>query len=220
MYKLYGSSNVASFVAHVCLIKADAKFEFLNVDMAHQEQHGEEYLKINPNGKVPVLIDDNIQKGGKSLVLFEAAAICLHIADQEMNAHLFPKYGSIERSIAYKWLIHLTNTLQAELINFHYAIRYTSDPTAVPAIRKQVAIRISNTFNIIDNELSNNPEFLISNQPNICDYYLFMLSEWAHSFEIKNGPMSHPKLKSYLMKLKSLPEIQETIKRENFEPSF
>lgn len=218
MYKLFGSVNVASFAPHVCLVKAGVDFEFINVDMKNKEQHSKSYKKLNPNGRVPVLVDESI--GDEPLVLYETAAICLHISEHCREANLFPTIGTRERSNAYKWLIYMTNTLQSELMTFHYADRYTSDLAAIPANKKQMSIRIADTMRILANEFEYGQEFLTGNEPNLCDYYLFMLAEWTHDFGIPNGPMSYPKLASYLHKLKGLPEIQETMKREGFTSSF
>lgn len=51
----------------------DAPVEYFRVDLARGEQRRPEYLAINPNGKVPTLVDG-------STVLWEAPAIACHLA--------------------------------------------------------------------------------------------------------------------------------------------
>jgi len=216
MYQLYGAPNVASFAPHICLIKAGVNFEFIQVDMVNKEQHGDAYKAMNPTGRIPVLIDKGIAT--KPLIIFETAATCLHIADRHLDANLFPALGTVERATAYKWLMFLTNTMQTELLVFHYADRYTSDINCVPANKARMAERIADMFTVMAAERAIGDGFLAGKAPSICDYFLFMLSEWAHSFNLKNGPMSHPTLVNYLTRVKALPEIQETIAREGFTP--
>jgi glutathione S-transferase len=50
-------------------------FELRLVDRTKNAQNSAAYLKLNPNGKIPVLVDD-----GEAI--FETAAIGLHLADK------------------------------------------------------------------------------------------------------------------------------------------
>jgi glutathione S-transferase len=54
-----------------------------------------DYLKINPNGRIPALVDDDLE-------MFEAAAIIFHLVDQHPEAGLVPKVGTPERAKFYQ----------------------------------------------------------------------------------------------------------------------
>jgi glutathione S-transferase len=90
------------------------------VDRASNAQKSADYLKINPNGRIPTLVD-------QGLVLFEAAAIVLHLVDQHPGAGLAPKVGTPERAKFYQWMTFLTNSLQEELMIWQYPDRLTED---------------------------------------------------------------------------------------------
>ncbi|MTI09664.1 glutathione S-transferase family protein [Curvivirga aplysinae] len=218
MYKLYGAKNVASFTPHICLIKTEADFEFIQVDMYNKEHLGEEYLSLNPNGRIPVLIDNTVKD--EPLVLYETAAISLHIADHHPQANLLPPLRSDARSHAYKWLMYFTNTIQTYLLVYYYADRYTSDSKSIPANQAAMEKHISTAFNIVAEELKDKRSFLLGDTPYLIDYFLLMLSDWAHEFKIQNGPLSHGALKNYLERVKVLPEVQAALKEEGFSPSF
>ena len=85
-----------------------------------------EYLKLNPNGQIPVLVDGD-------LVLYETAAICMHLADTHPGAALAPPLGTRERAHYYKWMAWLTNTLQAMLMHYFYPERMVDDGDAAAA---------------------------------------------------------------------------------------
>ncbi len=60
------------------------------------------------------------------LVLYETAAICLHLCDTHLEAALAPEPGTADRAHFYKWMVWLTNTLQATLIVYFYPERWVA----------------------------------------------------------------------------------------------
>jgi glutathione S-transferase len=73
-------------------------FEHINVNMKEAEHHSDEFLKMNPYGKVPVLETSDGHH------IFESAAICLYLADLKPGAGLAPVAGSINRALMNQWL--------------------------------------------------------------------------------------------------------------------
>src|SRR5882757_3246700 len=74
----YHPSN-ASMVPHLLLEELGTPYELVLVDRAHAAHKSAAYLALNPNGLIPVMVDGD-------LVLYETAAICLHLADTHPNA--------------------------------------------------------------------------------------------------------------------------------------
>ena len=81
MYQLHYFPANANAAPHMLLEELGAKYELLLVDRTKDAQKSKEYLKINPNGRIPTLVDN-------SLVLSEAAAIVLHLVDQHRGAEV------------------------------------------------------------------------------------------------------------------------------------
>ena len=77
--------------------------------------------------------------GRRRLLLFESAAIVLHLVDQHPEAGLAPKVGTPERAKFYQWLTFLTNSLQEELMIWQYPERSAGDDAAATAVVKQGA---------------------------------------------------------------------------------
>ena len=95
MYVLHYYPGNASLLPHMALREIGAPFELCLVDRTRGAQQSAEYLKLNPNGRIPVLMDGDI-------VLFEAAAITMHLADRHPEAALAPPIGTPERGQFYK----------------------------------------------------------------------------------------------------------------------
>jgi len=70
--KIYGSAMSTARVL-VTLLENQVPFEFILVDIAKEEHLNEEWKKMQPFGKVPVMDDEGF-------VLFESRAICRYIA--------------------------------------------------------------------------------------------------------------------------------------------
>ena len=120
MIKLHYFPGNASFAVHVLLRELGVPFELELVDRAQGAHKSAQYLKLNPNGLIPVLVDGE-------LVLYETAAILLHLADAQTQASLAPlapAMGTPERARFYKWLFWLSNTMQATMPLYFYSDRY------------------------------------------------------------------------------------------------
>jgi glutathione S-transferase len=107
-----------------------------------------EYLKLNPNGLIPVLVDGE-------LVLYETAAVVLHLVDTHPSANLAPKIGTAERAHFYKWLMWLTNTLQAALILYFYPERYVNDgnTSAASELKENIQKKIGGYLQQLDDQI-------------------------------------------------------------------
>ena len=116
MIRLHYHPGNASLTPHMLLEELGVPFELLLVDRANAAHKSPAYLKLNPNGLIPVLVDGD-------LVLYETAAICLHLADTHPHARLAPPLGSAERAHFYKWLVWCSATLQAMLMHYFYGER-------------------------------------------------------------------------------------------------
>ena len=100
MPTLYYYPGNASMAPHMVLEEIGAPFELRRVERERDAHKAPDYLRLNPNGLIPAFVDGD-------LVLFEAAAICLHLADRNPRAALVPELGTAARALFYKWLIHL-----------------------------------------------------------------------------------------------------------------
>ena len=75
----YTSPNVRKVL--IALEELSLPYEIKWTDISTGEQFAPEYLQINPNGKVPALVDHD-GPGGRPLPLFESGAILLYLAEK------------------------------------------------------------------------------------------------------------------------------------------
>lgn len=147
MIELHHYPSTAAMAPHILLEEIGVPFELVPVDRARDEHKSPGYLALNPNGLIPVLVDGD-------LVLFESAAICLHLADTHPAAALAPAPGTPERAHLYKWLAWLTNTLQSRLLIYFYPERWADDAAAIAQVRGRARANVGAMLTVLDAELA------------------------------------------------------------------
>lgn len=206
MYQLYYYPENASAAPHMVLEELGADYELVLVDRTVDAQKSEDYLKINPNGRIPTLVD------GK-LVLFEAAAIVLHLLDQNPQAGLAPNAGTPERSTFNQWLIFLTNSLQEELMIYQYPDRLTGDDAeATEVVKRGAEARASAHLDVIEKHLSANGPLFLGTTLSAVDFYFVMLCRWARP--MTKPPRSRPNIAKLLDKITALPSVRRAYEGE------
>jgi glutathione S-transferase len=173
MYILYGSPGAASFVVHWLLIETGAPYEFRAVDLAAGEQRSAEYLKLNPNGVVPVLLVDGAP-------VYEAAALVMLLAERHPAAGLLPELGSRARAHYLQWTLHLANTLQPAFRAWFYPTEWALAGHEAD-VQSRARARIEATWDRLDAHLATQGPWIAGTAPSAADFYLGMLARWSRN---------------------------------------
>lgn len=76
-------------------------YDFTQLRFDHTDQKKPEFLKINPNGRIPALVDENV-KGGHNV--FESASILLWLVERYDKEYKFWFKDPLEKSQALSWI--------------------------------------------------------------------------------------------------------------------
>mgnify|MGYP001546778120 CR=1 FL=1 len=99
--QLYSLPTPNGVKVSIMLEETGLPYEPHLVDFNTDDQHSPEFLSLNPNGKIPAMIDPN-GPGGKPLGLFESGAILLYLADK--SGKFLPKDAAL-RYETIAWLM-------------------------------------------------------------------------------------------------------------------
>ena len=116
---------------HWVLEELGVPYELIKPDGAKKEQKSAAYLAINPNGKVPGLVDDGV-------TFFESLAMLLHLGEKYgVEKGLWPKDGQA-RADAMSWATWAHTELWAYVIQYVYhgldaPMSYKPEDRSVPA---------------------------------------------------------------------------------------
>ncbi|MBV9431045.1 MAG: glutathione S-transferase N-terminal domain-containing protein [Hyphomicrobiales bacterium] len=208
MYALYYFPGNASLLPHMVLREIGAAFELRLVDRTKDAQRSEEYLRLNPNGRIPVLVDGD-------LVLFETAAIVLHLVDRHPRTGLAPPLGTPERGEFYKWMVHLTNTPQAEYRAWFYPWQHVADRAMAGSVKQAAGERLGRMFDVIAEQLGAGP-WLLGEHFSAADLFLFMLVRWGR--EMPHPPRDRPELAAHAGRVLERPAVQAALEAEGLKP--
>src|SRR5690606_41288031 len=107
MYTLYWAPGSAAMAPQAVLEEIGAPYEAVKLDTASRQHEQAEYRRLNPNGRIPTLVDGDF-------VIFETAAICQSLCDRNPEANLLPPAGSPARARISQWL-----PIQHNLLQYH-----------------------------------------------------------------------------------------------------
>jgi glutathione S-transferase len=197
--KLYGFGPTRSLRALWCLRELDAAFEFVPVNLLKGEHKSPEFLRLNPGGKVPVLVDGDT-------VIPESAAIVLYLADKFRDKGLLP--ASLEaRAQVYRWTMFAVTELEQPLwrITKHRAI-YPEEkrlPADIALAREEFLAMAA----LLDAHLKGR-RFIVGDSVTVADCVSAYLVDWANEVHLIDD---FAELRAYLEAMYARPTAPQRI---------
>lgn len=161
----------------------DLPVEYVRVDLAQGEQKQSEYLAINPNGKVPALIDGDIS-------LFESTAIMMHLA-QRAESQLWPNARQ-QQVEALQWLAwdiaHFSR--HASTVYFEHFIKNNFGFGEPDAAAVDEAVGFFRTFAAVLNSHLTGRSFLVGGNLTIADFGVASVISVARELQLTELPVA------------------------------
>jgi glutathione S-transferase len=197
MMQLYFAPGACSFVPHVALEAAGAQFEPKLVKLHRGEHRTPEYLALNPNAQVPVLVVD-----GRPLTQIVAIADFLD--------RRFPQAGLLpadpwERSQALSRLAWMNSTPHTTMTRFFFPERYAESDAARAEVKQRAAREFRGHLERIQETI---PEKTYC----FYDAYAFTLLRWGGFAGIDPGSL--PRYRTYLEKVMQTEPFKAALARE------
>ncbi|HDR9759171.1 TPA: glutathione S-transferase family protein [Burkholderia cepacia] len=197
--KLYGFAGTRSQRALWGLKELDADFEFVSVNLLQGEHKRPEFLRLNPAGKVPVLVDGD-------LVIPESAAIVLYLADKYPEKVLLPVDPAL-RAQAYRWVMFAVTELEQPLWRItRHSFLYPPEKRS-PADIELARDDFRTMAAILDKHLEGR-EFIVGDTLTVADCVTAYLIDWAGECNLIE---SFPQLRAYLERLYARPKAPQRI---------
>jgi glutathione S-transferase len=168
MYKLYGRPGSGSLAVQVALEEIGVPYER---NWVGRETADIARLRaINPAGKVPVLVLPD------GTVMFESAAILIHLAASNPQSALAPLSGTNRHAIFLQWMVYLSANAYEAALRIYYPVRYSlRGEQDAEAIRDQGTANFLAHMALVGQALE---PYVLGVDYSIADVYLFMIASW------------------------------------------
>ena len=181
----------------IFLEEAEIPYNVVPLNIGKGEQFSEEFLKINPNHRMPAIVDHDAPDG-KPLSIFESAAILLYLAEKHgkfLSKDTRKKYDAIQ------WLEWQMGGVGPMFGQAGHFLRYA--PEKIPYAIDRYTNEAKRLCRVADKRLADR-EF-IAGEYSIADMAIF---PWVHALAETVGLDETPYLKAWVERLRARPAVQ------------
>jgi glutathione S-transferase len=201
MLKLYYAAQTRAIRPRWALEEIGVPYELVRVNLEAGEQRGAEYLKLNPNGTVPTLVDDD-------LVLYESAAIVQYLADKFPEARLAPAVGTAARGKYYQWIQYAMSALEppAVTIFVHTNGLPLGRPEAerIPQLVPPAQAQLATAVRVVDDALADRM-YILGADFSAADVMIGSMLGWCMMLGMVSGDATN--VQKYLGRLATRPAV-------------
>lgn len=146
MLKLYVWKTPNGFKAPILLEELGLGYELIPIDISKGEQKTDEYIALNPNSKIPTLVDTDAE--GETLTVFESGAILEYLAERQgkfLPKDVRGKYAVME------WLMFQMAGVGPMIGQLAHFVRFA--PEKVPYAIERYTNEVKRLLSVLDMQL-------------------------------------------------------------------
>jgi len=196
--QFYFHATPNSMKVAVLLQELGLPFEVIPVDIFKGDQHTPEFRAVNPNGKVPAIVDDGI-------TVFDSHAILLYLAEKHSK---FIPTDRTRKAAMLSWLQLVATGLSpysGQAIHFlHYA------PEDLPYAKNRYLKEVERTYAVLDKRLSAS-EWLAGDEYSIADMALWGWVASAGYIFGEKGLDAFPAVKRFMAAMAARPAVVQAL---------
>jgi len=162
MINLFTAGTPNGYKVSIMLEETNTSYKVYHIDMGAKEQKEDWYLKLNPNGRIPVIVD----RANNDFAVFESGAILIYLAEQ---SGLFLPKDSKKRSEVIQWLMFQMAGIGPMQGQAHVFLHYA--PEKIPFAIDRYIKETKRLYEVLDNQLKDY-EYLVD------DYSIADIATW------------------------------------------
>jgi glutathione S-transferase/GST-like protein len=164
---LYTAATPNGWKASIALEELELPYALHVLDLAKGDQKEAWFLAINPNGRIPAIVDRGAGEDGGDFAVFESGAILVYLA--EKTGRLMPADAK-GRSRVMQWLMFQMGGVGPMMGQANVFTRYF--PEQLPAVIERYRRESRRLFEVLDRRLADN-EWLAG------DYTIADIANWS-----------------------------------------
>ena len=187
--ELYYNPRSRAAIAKWMLDECGADYQIVPIDLQKRQHKTPEFLQINPNGKIPALVDGTSR-------IFENAAICLYLADKFPEANLAPRLDAPERGRYLSLMVYSTSQLEPAM---------RDELMGVETLPQGGWTDFQTAQDVIEGELGDGA-YLFGEWFTAADVMIGSIFIYKRLW---SGPSERPKIEAYVDRLLSRPAVMQ-----------
>ena len=194
----------------IFLHEAEIEYEMAPISFAKKEQKAPDYLKLNPNGRIPTIVD----RGNDDFAVFESGAILWYLAEKYDR---FLSHDQKERSETLQWLMFQiggVGPMMGQAMFFQRIAKPNGDD--VPYAIKRYVDESRRLLEVLDTRLENR-EWLVGDRMSIADIATY---PWARTYPwatVDVSGLDH--LQAWFDRIDAMPRVQDALQLPEPRPS-
>ncbi len=149
-----------------------ADYDAYKIDISEGEQFGSGFVAINPNSKIPALVDHSADTNGEPIAIFESGAILMYLA--EKFGKFIPVSTGKARADCLSWVMWQMGSAPFLGGGFGHFYAYAPEPLEYPINR--YTMEVKRQLDVLDKHLENNEYMCGSHE---ADYNIADMIIWA-----------------------------------------
>lgn len=166
--QLYSLATPNGRKVSIALEEMELPYKAFKIDIQKGEQHAREFLLINPNGKIPAIVDPN-GPDGKPLAIMESGAILIYLAEKSGK---FLSEDPRTRNETLQWLFFQVGHIGPMFGQFGHFFKYAKDNCPHPYPTERYAKETQRLLGVLEERLKGR-DFLVGEEYSIADMATF-----------------------------------------------
>jgi glutathione S-transferase len=197
--KLYEFGPTRSIRVRWTLQELGAEFDPIRVNLVAGEHGRPEFLKINPAGKIPVLVDGD-------LVLTESVAIVLYLAEKYPDKGLLPASLN-ERAQVNRWLLFAATELEQPLWRIARHTALYPEEQRLPRDVVLASREFKDMASVLEKHMRGR-QFVAGDSVSVADFVMAYTLDWGNEYKLLDGC---PQLLAYMERMYDRPHAPPRI---------
>ncbi len=210
MLTFFHSPGACSGAVHLALEEAGLAYEIARVALAEGEQRTEKYLRMNPKGRVPVLVDGDF-------VITEVAAILRYVARLAPQARLWPEDPREDGRCA-EWLAWIASGVHVAYAHVRRPERYADTDAGKGEVVAKGRVTTRATWQQVEDKIAAQETPWAAGQTfSVADLYLFVFWTWGKGQVLAyDMEADFPRWTEHARRVAARPAVQRVQAKDGF----
>lgn len=197
LLELYFAPNTISVAVAIALEEVGADYVTRRIDFSASEQTSEAYAVLNPKGRVPTLVSDDVP-------LTETGALLEFAHGLNPDKGLVPA-GAVDAAKMREAMFYFASTMHVNHAHKLRGARWADKQESWDDMQAKVPETMTASCDYVEHSLLKGP-YLLGERFSLADPYLYMICTWVEGDGVDLSQF--PKIRAFMAEMEKRPSVQ------------